>query len=217
MELLQSHNIPFLAALVLMVMLAVSQLFGLGDVLEGGDADLDIDLDADAVAGDASAGEIGFLGGLLSLLGVGRVPFLIWLALLLFAFSLIGISLQALSVDLLGDVLHPALAAVLAGLFALPVTGAVSRPLGAILPRDRTSAVPLSSLVGRMAQIQIGTARAGSPARARVLDQFGQAHFVMVEPHDPSAELAAEEQVLLVRKEANTFYAERRHNPLLSP
>ena len=97
------------------------------------------------------------------------------------------------------------------------MTGAVSRPLGAILPRDRTSAVPLSSLVGRMAQIQIGTARAGSPARARVLDQFGQAHFVMVEPHDPSAELAAEEQVLLVRKEANTFYAERRHNPLLSP
>lgn len=114
MELLQSYNIPFLAALVLMVMLAVSQVLGLGDVL-GGDADVDVDLDTDASAGDAASGEPGFLGGLLSLLGVGRVPFLIWLALLLFAFALIGISLQALSADLLGDVLHPTLAAVLAG------------------------------------------------------------------------------------------------------
>lgn len=214
MEVFQGHNIPFLAALVLMVMLAVSQLLGLGDVL-GGDADLDFD--ADANAGDAAAGELGFLGGLLSLLGLGRVPFLIWLALLLFAFALIGISLQQLSADLLGDVLHPALAAVLAGLFALPVTGAVSRPLGAILPRDHTSAVPQSSLVGRMALIQIGTARAGSPARARVLDQYGQTHLVMVEPHDASAELSADEEVLLVRRDGNTFYAERRLNPLLSP
>ena len=63
---------------------------------------------------------------------------------------------------------------------------------------------------------QIGTARAGSPARARVLDQFGQTHLVMVEPHDPSAELAADEEVLLVRRDGNTFYAERRDNPLLS-
>ena len=62
MELLQSHNIPFLAALVLMVMLAVSQVLGLGDVL-GGDADVDVDLDTDASAGDGSSGEVGFLGG----------------------------------------------------------------------------------------------------------------------------------------------------------
>lgn len=209
MELLQPHNMPFLAALVLMVLLAVSQVLGLGDAMEGGDADLDVD------GGDAP--EVGFLGGLLSLLGVGRLPFLIWLALLLFAFALTGIPLQGLSADLLGKPLDPLLAAVLAGVFALPITGALSRPLAAILPGDRTSAVPQSSLVGRMALIQIGTARAGSPARARVFDQYGQTHLVMVEPHDPSAELAASEQVLLVRMEGNTFYAERHHNPLLSP
>jgi len=211
MDLLQSHNIPFLAALVLMVLLAISQLVGLGDLAEG---DADIDVDGGEV-GDT--GEIGFLGGLLSLLGVGRVPFLIWLALLLFAFALIGISLQALSADLLGNVLHPALAAVLAGLFALPVTGAVSRPLGAILPGDRTTAVPLSSLVGREALIQIGTARAGSPARAKVIDIYGQAHFVMVEPHDATQSLNTDEAVLLVRREGNTFYAQRHENPLLAP
>ena len=74
MELLQPHNVPFLAALVLMALLAVSQLLGLGDFADGADADLDVE-----------GGEVGFLGGLLSLLGVGRVPFLIWLALLLFA------------------------------------------------------------------------------------------------------------------------------------
>lgn len=209
MELLQPHNVPFLAALVLMALLAVSQLLGLGDFAEGADAELDVE--------GGEVGEVGFLGGLLSLLGVGRVPFLIWLALLLFAFAAIGISLQHLSVQLLGDVLHPALAAVLAGLFALPITGVVSRPLGAILPGDRTSAVPLASLVGREAVIQIGTARANSPARAKVVDFYGQAHFVMVEPHDPSMALTAEETVLLVRRDGNIFYAQRHNNPLLSP
>ena len=37
--------------------------------------------------------------------------------------------------------------------------------------------------------------------------------FVVVEV---SAELAADEEVLLVRRDGNTFYAERRDNPLLS-
>ena len=208
MDILDSGNIPFLAALVLMALLAVSQLIGLGDLAEGGDAELEI---------DADVGEVGFVGGLLSLLGVGRVPFLIWLALLLFAFALIGISLQALSVDLLGDALHPALATVLAAIFALPITGAISRPIGAILPGDRTTAVPLASLVGRQAVIQIGTATAGSPARGRVVDPYGQAHFVMIEPHEPAATLAADENVLLVRREGNTFYAVRQNNPLLAP
>ncbi len=209
MELLQSHNVPFLAALVLMALLAISQVLGLGDFAEGGDAEMDVE--------SGEVGEVGFLGGLLSLLGVGRVPFLIWLALLLFAFAAIGISLQTLAAHMLGQPLHAGLAAVLSGIFALPIIGVVSRPLAAILPGDRTSAVPLSSLVGREALIQIGTARAGSPARAKVIDIYGQAHFVMVEPHDATQSLKADEAVLLVRRDGNTFYAQRHDNPLLAP
>ena len=209
MELLQPHNVPFLAALVLMALLAVSQVVGLGDFLEGGDADIDVD---GAEVGEAS--DVGFLGGLLSLVGVGRVPFLIWLALLLFGFAAIGISLQALAADMLGEPLHPALAAVLSGIFALPIVGVVSRPLAAILPRDRTSAVPLSSLVGREALIQIGTARAGSPARARVIDIYGQAHYVMVEPMEDVV-FKQGDKVLLVESAGATFKVIEPANPNL--
>jgi hypothetical protein len=83
------------------------------------------------------------------------------------------------------------------------------------MPRDETTAIALDELVRRDAEIQIGTARAGSPARARVIDRHGQAHHVMVEPQDPASELRAGETVLLVRREGGTFYAIQYESPLL--
>jgi hypothetical protein len=89
------------------------------------------------------------------------------------------------------------------------------RPIGAIMPKDETTAIGLDGLVRRDAEIQIGTARAGSPARAKVIDIHGQAHFVMVEPHDAAIELQAGETVLLVRREGQTFYGVHYESPLL--
>lgn len=218
MSLLEPHNLPFAAALALMAMLAVAQLLGAGDLV--GDADADFDAAADAVAdgvgGDSlSAG--GFVDGLTSLIGLGRVPFLIWFAMLLFLFAAVGVSVQALAENLLGSPLHPGLAGVAAGLLALPFNGVLSRPVGAIIPRDQTTAISVEHLVGRDATIQIGTARSGSPARGKVIDMFGQPHFVMVEPHDPGAEIHEGEIVLLVRRDGETFYAMHYESPLLGP
>ena len=175
MTLLEPHNMPFAAALVIMLILAVVQLIGIADF---GDADVDLDADADGMP------DAGMLDGLLTLLGIGRVPLTIWLALFLFLFAGIGLSIQELAASLTGSPLYSWLAALIAGVAALSVTGIFARPLGRIMPKDHTTAVSTDSLVGRRARITDGIARQASPARARVKDVHGQSHYVMVEPHE---------------------------------
>ena len=212
MSLLADHNLPFAVALGIMVLLALAQLIGVSDMLDGADADVDIDVDIDT---DVSS--VGAVDGLMSLIGLGRVPFTIWLASFLFIFAGLGVSIQMLAENLTGEPLYSWLAALFAGGAALPVNGVIARPLGAILPQDETTAVSIKTLVGRRAEILDGTARAESPARARVRDYHGHAHNVMVEPHDETQELLAGETVLLVRREGETFYASRLDGPRLAP
>lgn len=211
MTLLEPHNLPFAISMGLMVLLALVQLLGLGDW--GVDADLDPEIGADA---DASL-QPGMVEGLLTLLGVGRVPLTIWLALFLLMFAGIGLSVQELATSLTGAPLYSWLAAVIAAAAAVPVTGVLARPLGAILPKDHTTAVSTASLIGRRATITDGVARTGSPARARVRDIHGQAHYVMVEPHEETSALHAGDEVLLVRREKDQFYATALAERRLSP
>ena len=210
MTFFEPYNLPFAVALGLMVLLLVVQFIGIGDAVDG-DVDLDVEPDADAAL------STGLVGGLLSLLGLGRVPLMIWLAVFLFVFAGIGVSGQALADSLTGAPLDRLVAAILAGGTAVPLTALIARPLGALLPSDETTAVSTASLVGRRATITDGVARAASPARAKVRDVHGQSHFVMVEPHEGASELHAGDEVLLVRREEGTFFAtaiaERRLSP----
>jgi membrane protein implicated in regulation of membrane protease activity len=208
MTLLEPHNLPFAAALVVMLVLAVVQLIGVADF---GDADIDAGGDADGMP-DAS-----MFDGLLTLLGIGRVPLTIWLALFLFLFAGIGLSIQELAQSLTGSPLYSWLAALLAGAAAVPVTGVFARPLGHVMPKDHTTAVSTESLIGRRATITDGVARANSPARAKVKDIHGQTHHVMVEPHEAASEIHAGDEVLLVRREGNQFYATALAERRLSP
>ena len=126
-------------------------------------------------------------------------------------------TVQELATSLTGSPLDSWLAAVIAGVAALPVTGVFARPLGRILPKDHTTAVSTESLIGRRATITDGVARTGSPARARVKDVHGQTHYVMVEPHEASSEIHAGDEVLLVRREGGQFYATALAERRLSP
>jgi len=207
MILLEPHNLPFTVALGLLAVIAIGQLAGVGEALEGGGS---ID------AGGPEGLEAGGLGeGLTALLGLGRVPLLIWLACLLLTFAAAGLIGQAALAGVLGAPLPAGWASLAAGLAALPLNGILVRPLGAIMPRDETTAIGLDELVRRDAVIQIGTARPGSPARAKVIDRHGQAHFVMVEPHDITAEFREGDTVLLVRREGPNFHAIHYESPLL--
>lgn len=205
MSLLAAHNLPFLIAFGSLAVIAVLQLTGVSEAIEG------------ASEFDAPDGlEMGGFGeALTTLLGLGRVPLLIWLACLLFVFATVGVIGQAVLAGMLGAPLSAGWAALLAGGAALPLNSLAMRPLAAILPRDETTAIDIDDLVRRDAEIQIGTARAGSPARAKVVDRHGQTHFVMVEPHDQTLELNAGDTVLLVRREGQTFFGVHYESPLL--
>ena len=221
MSLLEAHNLPFAVAIGLLFFIAVMQVMGVGDIFDGADADLEFDadfggdFDAEVDGSDALASG-GFMDGLLSIFGLSKVPFLIWLAMLLVVFSAIGVSGQALAESLLGTPFDPLAAGALAALAALPINGIAVRPIGALMPKDETSAVGLRSLIRRDAEIQTGMASEGSPARGKVIDRNGHPHFVMVEPHDPQAVLQEGETVLLVRREGDLFFAQQYENPLLT-
>jgi len=213
MTLLEAHNLPFAIALGALFFIALLQVFGAGDLLEGAD-DIEIEMDADIADGLEASG---FMDGLFTLLGIGRVPFLIWLSCLLFVFAVTGVVGQWIIGAALGQPLGAGLATLVAGAAALPLNGMLVRPLANLLPQDESSAVRLESLVRRDAVIQTGSARVQSPARAEVKDAFGHPHFVMVEPHDPRVELTEGETVLLVRREGQLFFGVRYESPLLQP
>jgi Protein of unknown function (DUF1449) len=209
MSLLEPHNLPFLIAFGALAVIALLQVTGVSEAIEGVG-----DFDVGDSGGDGL--EMGGLGdALTTLLGLGRVPMLVWLAALLFVFATVGVIGQSLLTSLIGAPLSAGWAALAAGGAALPLNSLAMRPLGAIMPKDETTAITLDELVRRDAEIQIGTARAGSPARAKVIDVHGQAHFVMVEPHDPSLAFNAGDTVLLVRREGETFYGVLYESPLL--
>ncbi len=205
MSLLEPHNLPFLIALGVLGVIALLQVSGVSEAIEG------------ATEFDSPDGlEMGGLGdALTTLLGLGRVPLLIWLAALLFTFAAVGVIGQGLLTSILGAPLSAGWATLAAGAAALPLNSLAMRPLAAVMPKDETSAIGLDELLRRDGEIQIGTARPGSPARAKVIDIHGQAHFVMVEPHDQAQELRAGDTVLLVRREGETFFGVHYESPHL--
>lgn len=183
------ENLPFSVALILMLMIGVVEALGLGA------AAAQFDLDADGHAG----------GDLLGWLGVGQVPLLMLLVVLLALFGMAGIAIQQFAASFLGAPLSPWLAAPAAAVAALPLTSITARALARIMPHDETTAVSLDSLVGKRATITVGSARRGSPAQARVRDVHGQSHYVMIEPNDDDQTIGEGHRVLLVRREGNIF------------
>ncbi|MDH3702177.1 MAG: YqiJ family protein [Alphaproteobacteria bacterium] len=231
-------NTPFLVALAIMLGIAVLEgvttLLGgaLSQVLENflpesaGDIDLDADADADfdgdigaethsggsLAAGHAESMEIGSANALSRLLGwlqVGRVPLLVLLVAFLTVFGLSGLIMQALARALIGTPLPAFLVAIPAVLTALPGTRVTGRILGRLIPSDETSVVSRNSFVGRVATITMGTATRDHPAEARLTDEHGQSHYMMVEPDDDAESFAAGEQVLLVVRRGGQFRAIR--------
>lgn len=195
------ENLPFAVALVLMLMIGAVEAIGLGVGAVGIDAHGD-------VHGDA--------GDLLGWLGVGRIPLLMVIVVLLALFGLIGLTAQQLAEALTGRPFSPWIAAPAAFVAALPLTGFCSRGLARILPGDETTAIPLGELIGRRATITVGTARVGCPARASVRDRHGLTHYVMVEPTDDRLSVGEGGSVLLVRREGDVFIGLAEGEPLFA-
>lgn len=197
------ENTPFAVSLALLALLVIVQAIGMGSFFP------DPDFETDAPDGHVDLGN-----GLASLLGFGRIPLLVWLASFLACFGLLGLSLQELFAGLFGAPFSAPAASAAALLAALPANAALTRAIGAVWPRDETTAVPIDALIGRRGNIAVGRASRGNPARATVRDIHGQLHNVMVEPHHDNGSFAEGEEVFLVRREGEIFYALDGQGPI---
>jgi hypothetical protein len=191
--------LPFAIAFVVMVGIGLIEAIGLGLG--------HLDLDTDAGAAD---------GGVLDWLGLGgELPILIWLTSLLGCFTITGIAIQQGATSLTGAPL-PWAAAGGAALIGALLNTAAANGLARIMPGFETTAITTDTLLRRRGTILEGAARRGAPARAKVVDQYGQAHVVMVEPHNDGDEIRSGQTALLVRREGALFFVLPDEHALLS-
>jgi len=74
-----------------------------------------------------------------------------------------------------------------------------------LVPKEESSAVSSETFVGREAEIVLGTARRDNPTQARLYDEHGRSHYVLVEPDDAAESFSQGERVLLVRSVGPRF------------
>ncbi len=220
--LLEGTFVPFTMALALLfgllgleliaLVLGGSLMAGEGEVdldmvdtpdMEIGDFDLDIDADVDLgdfelaeVEPDAPGAEP---AGPLAWLGIGKVPFMIWLAVLLAGFGLSGIGLQLALRDVLGFDLPSWMAAIPAGAFGLWFARGFGGVFARLLPKTETEAMSERMLARRRGVVTQGTASRGRPAEVRVTDRYGNSHYLRAEPLQDKDALKQGAEVLVLR------------------
>ncbi|WP_316013122.1 OB-fold-containig protein [Roseobacter sp. HKCCA0434] len=199
---------PFVISLGLLLLILALEVVSslLGGSLLGGDVDMDVDLDVDADF-DVDADPDLDTSGLLSWLGLGAVPFLVWLACVFAGFGMSGLVVQYLA-EAIADAPAPMwiavpVALVAALLFAREVGTLVLR----YLPKAESSAVSRNRLGGRHGVVTGGTAREGSPAQARVRDAYGNIQYIRVVPLPGEAEIAEGTDILVMRGKGGVFTA----------
>jgi len=205
--LLAPQTLPFGVALTLMALILLVECVGLllaaspGNVLDNWLPE--------------NIGEGSGLDRALGWLHLGKVPSLVLLVLFLLGFSLAGYTLQLTVESLFGHYLPALFAALLAlpvGLFTVRSLGVV---VGRFIPQEETSAVSEQSLLGLPAVISQGIAKSGLAAQARVRDQHGRTHYLLVEPDIANEEFDEGTQILIINKNGAIWRCIRNPHPEL--
>jgi len=199
---LEPQNLPF--TLCLLIMLGIAILEGIMTILGLGLSSLLGNLVPD-VNTDIELGEL----GLLNWLNVGRVPIMIFLVIFLTVFGLTGYTVQAISVEILGNMLPAFLAAIIALFLSLPLVRKMGQGIGKILPTDETEVISENTFIGRVATISLGTAQKERPTRAKFKDNYGTTHLIMVEPEEENETFYQGDVVLLVQRVGGKYLAIR--------
>ena len=153
-------NAPYLFSLVILVVFFAFEVLGIligMSISHTLDSVIDFDVDADT-------------GGHLSLLGLGKVPLMVWLMFFLGIFTILGFCATTLLVTTTGWVPSAYL--------SVPVITAVTLYLNSIacglfarlVPRNETDAVNADSFEGSIAKVTLGDATSEKFAMGTVLD-----------------------------------------------
>lgn len=165
-----------------------------------------IELDASA---DTSADIGGGFSSILSWLCLDRLPLMIWMILLLTAFGLVGYLINFSTAKLLGFQASIMISIPLASILALIITGRLGSGIAKLVPKNESSATHQFEFEGMVGHITLGSATSGSPAEAKCVDQFEQAHYLMVEPIEKNESFSQNDKIVLVQKGTQSWLATR--------
>ena len=119
---------------------------------------------------------------ILDWLYIGRIPVLVWLIIFLTTFGLFGLITQGLFFQFTESYFPLWIIAPASLILCMPIVRIVSATIAKVLPQDETTAIHSEELIGLNAEIILGEARLNYPAQAKVKDQHGLTHYIMVEP-----------------------------------
>jgi len=208
-ELVSAANAPFLVAICIMVV--IGALEGLSMMVG---VHLSHHLDSLFASHPADAIHAQGADGVLGWLHVGRAPILVLIIIFLMGFAICGLLLQWATTGLVGRALPPLIASGIAVACAVPVVRVLGGLIARYVPRDETIAVSEDSFIGRVARLTAESAAAGRPGQAKLTDEFGQAHYLLVEPDGADLVFARGDAVLVVsRASGSVFRAIRNPRP----
>jgi hypothetical protein len=144
------------------------------------------------------------------------VPALILLLTLLGSFGSFGLLLQSLFKSFTGGLAPAWLAALPAFALSLPTVRIVGGIFARLIPQEETSAISRASFVGRTALVTTGVATVGNPAQAKLTDEHGQTHYLLVEPEVAGVELRAGTTVIVTGQSGVVFTAVANDIPELT-
>lgn len=213
---LAPQNFVFGVAIMLMLLLFILELMAF--MIGGGNDWVDGFLPDSLTEAHAEIGidnvDAGIAIRFLSWLYVGKVPLLMLLVLFLAIFGLTGFVLQSLVFSVVGVYLPMLVAGMVVWFLSLPLLRLSAKGLYKILPRDETSAIEISELIGRVGVVTLGTATHDQSAQIRVKDTHGQNHYVMAFS-DTEDVLKQGDTVLLVSQTGVNFKAIKNVNEIL--
>ncbi|WP_180131587.1 MULTISPECIES: YqiJ family protein [unclassified Acinetobacter] len=158
----------------------------------GHNAELGVDADA------------GIVTRVLDWLYLGRIPLFVWLIIFLCVYSLLGFTIQAIVNQMTSMMFSAWIIAPACIFLCMPFVRFSAMLIARILPQDETTAIYSDELIGRTATIILGDARPQSPAQAKVKDQHGLTHYILVEPEQD--EIFSQGQSVVLTQKTNVGF-----------
>ncbi|EGQ0031702.1 DUF1449 family protein [Escherichia albertii] len=204
MILFSDYNTPYLFAISFVLLIGLLEIIAIicGHMLSGAiDAHLD---HYDSIT-------TGNISQALHYLHIGRLPALVVLCLLASFFGLIGILLQHVCIMVCQTPLTNLFVFPVSLLLATIAVHYISKVIAPWLPRDHSSAITEEEYIGSMALITGHQATSGTPCEGKLTDQFGQIHYLLLEPEEGKTFNKGDRVLIICRLSATRYLAE--NNP----
>ena len=137
---------------------------------------------------------------------LGRVPLFVWLIIFLTVYSLTGFIIQAFTLHFTDTLFNIWVISPACLFLCMPLVRFSAQLIAKILPQDETMAIYSEELIGRTAVIVLGEAKQNYPAQAKVSDQYGKTHYILVEP-EQNETFTQGQSVVLTQKTKIGFQA----------